>query len=92
MDYDISFGVLPYPMWDEKQKDVGYRSLQWGGYLCIPSYTRNLNMIGDTIERLFQNVSTYNVGAAMSLVMMILILISLTIMNKFSDEEGGMVP
>ena len=35
---------------------------------------------------------TYNVGAAMSLVMMILILISLTIMNKFSDEEGGMVP
>ena len=46
----------------------------------------------DTIERLFQNVSTYNVGAAMSLVMMILILISLTIMNKFSDEEGGMVP
>ena len=48
--------------------------------------------MGDTIERLFQNVSTYNVGAAMSLVMMILILISLTIMNKFSDEEGGMVP
>ena len=51
-----------------------------------------IDLVGDTIERLFQNVSTYNVGAAMSLVMMILILISLTIMNKFSDEEGGIVP
>ena len=51
-----------------------------------------IDLVGDTIERLFQNVSTYNVGAAMSLVMMILILISLAIMNKFSDEEGGMVP
>ena len=51
-----------------------------------------IDLVGDTIERLFQNVSTYNVGAAMSLVMMILSLVSLTIMNKFSDEEGGMVP
>lgn len=51
-----------------------------------------IDLVGDTIERLFQNVSTYNVGAAMSLVMMILILISLTIMNRFSDQEGGMVP
>ena len=51
-----------------------------------------IDLVGDTIERLFQNVSTYNVGAAMSLVMMILILISLAFMNKFSDEEGGMVP
>ena len=51
-----------------------------------------IDLVGDTIERLFQNASTYNVGAAMSLVMMILILISLAIMNKFSDEEGGMVP
>ena len=51
-----------------------------------------IDLVGDTIERLFQNVSTYNVGAAMSLVMMILILISLAVMNKFSDEEGGIVP
>lgn len=51
-----------------------------------------IDLVGDTIERLFQNNSTYNVGAAMSLVMMVLILISLAIMNKFSDEEGGMVP
>lgn len=46
-------------------------------------------LIGDTIERQFQNSSTYNVGAAISLVMMILVLISLAVMNKFAEEEGG---
>lgn len=44
-------------------------------------------LIGDTIERQFQNSSTYNIGAAISLVMMILVLLSLAIMNKFSGEE-----
>ncbi len=51
-----------------------------------------IDLVGDTIERLFQNESTYGVGAAMSLVMMVLIIISVAIMNKFSDDEGGMVP
>ena len=51
-----------------------------------------IDLVGDTIERLFQNASTYNVGAAMSLLMMILIILSVAIMNKFSDEEGGMMP
>lgn len=46
-------------------------------------------LIGDTIERQFQNSSTYNVGAAISLVMMILVLISLAVMNKFAGTEGG---
>ena len=46
------------------------------------------DLIGDTIERQFQNPATYNVGAAISLVMMILILISMAIMNRFSDDEG----
>lgn len=46
-------------------------------------------LIGDTIERQFQNSSTYNVGAAISLVMMILVLISLAVMNKFAGAEGG---
>ncbi len=51
------------------------------------------DLIGDTIERLFQNVSTYNIGAAISLVMMILITISVVIMNKFSgnDDDGGII-
>ncbi len=50
-----------------------------------------IDLIGDTIERLFKNASTYNVGAAISLVMMILILISVAIMNKFSDDDGGII-
>lgn len=49
---DISFGVLPYPMYDENQRDVGYRSLQWGGYICIPSYVTNSEMVGDMLEML----------------------------------------
>ena len=51
-------------------------------------------LIGDTIELQFQNPSTYNVGAAISLVMMILILISVAVMNHFSDDkdEGGIMP
>lgn len=52
VDYDVPFGVLPYPMYDEGQASVGYRSLQWGGYLCVPSYTRDLQMIGETVEML----------------------------------------
>ena len=43
-------------------------------------------LIGDTIERQFQNSTTYNVGAAISLVMMVLVLISLAVMNKFAEE------
>lgn len=46
-------------------------------------------LIGDTIERQFQDSTTYNVGAAISLVMMVLVLISLAIMNKFADKDGG---
>ena len=52
LQYGIDFGVLPYPMYDEAQKDVGYRSLQWGGYICIPSYLSNPDMVGETIEML----------------------------------------
>lgn len=51
----------------------------------------SFDLIGDTIERHFQNVSTYNIGAAISLVMMVLILISVAVMNKFSDSEGDII-
>lgn len=52
LNYNIEFGVLPYPMYDENQKDVGYRSLQWGGYIAIPSYVDNMDMTAETIEML----------------------------------------
>jgi spermidine/putrescine transport system permease protein len=45
-------------------------------------------LIGDTIERQFVT-GALNVGAAISLVMMLLILISLTVMNKFTDSDDG---
>ena len=48
----------------------------------------SFDLIGDTIERQFQNAVTYNTGAAISLVMMILSLVSLGIMNRFTDEKG----
>ena len=51
----------------------------------------SFDLIGDTIERQFQNAVTYHTGAAVSLVMMILILISVGIMNRFSDDKGGII-
>ena len=51
----------------------------------------SFDLIGDTIERQFQNAITYHTGAAISLVMMVLILISLAIMNHFSDSEEEMI-
>ena len=48
-------------------------------------------LIGDTIERQFVT-GARNTGAAISFVMMILILISLSVMNKFSDaDDGGII-
>ena len=52
------------------------------------------DLIGDTIERQFQRPDTYNVGAAISLVLMVLILISIAIMNRFAgddDSTGGIM-
>jgi spermidine/putrescine transport system permease protein len=58
-------------------------------------------LIGDTIERQFLT-GALNVGAAISLVMMVLIIISVGIMNRFSDDKqpgdpkagkgGGIMP
>ena len=50
-------------------------------------------LIGDTIEY-FYNIGPdyYNIASAISLILMVLIMISLFIMNKFSnDEEGGVI-
>ena len=50
-------------------------------------------LIGDTIERQMQTLNNYNLGAALSLVLMVLILVSMFIMNRFADNsgEGGLV-
>lgn len=49
------------------------------------------DLIGDTIERQFQTAYNYNLGSAISFVLMILIILSMTVMNRFGEEEGGMV-
>lgn len=46
-------------------------------------------LIGNAIERQFMEAANYNLGAALSLVLMILILICTAVMNRFSDSEGG---
>ena len=50
-------------------------------------------LIGDAIEFLFNHgPEYYNVASALSLVLMVMILICLAIMNRFSDsDEGGVV-
>ncbi len=53
----------------------------------------NIKMIGDVIEDKFykSSVPDYNIGATISLVLMVIILISLAVANKFSDDgvDGG---
>ena len=49
-------------------------------------------LIGDLIERLFKQAANPNLGAALSLVLMALVLVCTGIMNRFGgDEEGGVV-
>ncbi len=46
-------------------------------------------LIGDAIESQFQSANNFNLGASLSLVLMVLILISMAIMNKFADDDDG---
>ncbi|MBQ4181267.1 MAG: ABC transporter permease, partial [Firmicutes bacterium] len=47
-------------------------------------------LIGDTIESYFTGTAVnYHFGAALSLILMVLILISMAVMNRFGDDEQG---
>ncbi len=49
-------------------------------------------LIGDVIERMFKQGNNDNLGAALSLVLMILVFVCTGILNRFSDEdEGGVI-
>ena len=49
-------------------------------------------LIGDVIERMFKQGNNPNLGAALSLVLMILVFVCTGIMNRFGgDEEGGVI-
>ena len=53
-----------------------------------------ITLIGDIIEMQFQSANNYQLGASLSLVLMILILICLAVLKYFGDEEetqGGVL-
>jgi spermidine/putrescine transport system permease protein len=52
----------------------------------------NTILIGDVIERQFKQGNNPNLGAALSLVLMLLVFVCTGIMNKFADDgEGGVI-
>ena len=51
----------------------------------------SFDLIGDVIERQFQQSYNYNLGASISLVLMVLILLCMAFLNKFTSDEEGMV-
>ena len=48
-------------------------------------------LIGDAIERQIQSAYNYNLGGALALVLMVLVLLSMLIMNRLGGEEEAMV-
>ncbi len=48
-------------------------------------------LIGDVIERQFKQGNNPNLGAALSLVLMLLVFVCTGIMNRFADDEGGVI-
>lgn len=48
-------------------------------------------LIGDIIETQFQTANNFNLGASLSFILMILIFICLAVMNRFSDDDGGVI-
>jgi spermidine/putrescine transport system permease protein len=46
-------------------------------------------LFGDLIEQQFLFTGNWNFGSAMSLIMMVLLLLSMSIMNRYGDQEGG---
>ena len=51
------------------------------------------SLIGDVIEMQFKSANNYNLGAALSLVLMALIIVCMMIMNRFTsdDDDGGVL-
>ena len=56
----------------------------------------NFALVGEIIEGQFVTSNNFNLGASLSLVLMVLILICMAVMNHFSGDEeessGGLMP
>ena len=52
-----------------------------------------IRLIGDVIEQRISlhNVAAYEIGSALSFILMILIIVSMLITNRFGDSDGGVV-
>jgi len=50
-----------------------------------------INLIGNLIEQKFLQTNNWHAGSALSLVLMVIILISMTIVNKYDNESEGSV-
>ena len=44
----VRFGILPYPLYDENQKE--YKSLNWNGLIAVPTTIENPDMVGEVLE------------------------------------------
>ena len=60
-------------------------------YISQKMSTGNIFMIGDVIERQFKEFYNYNMGAAISMVLMVMIIVSLMFMRKFTDNNDVVV-
>lgn len=49
-DCEVEFGFVPYPKWDETQKE--YRSMDFGGLMCVPTTITDPDMVGAVMELL----------------------------------------
>ena len=60
-------------------------------YISQAMSKRTITLFGDVIEAQFKSINNYNVGAMLSAVLMILVLISMWVMNRFGDDTEGVV-
>ncbi len=47
-NYDVEYGIVPYPKFDEAQTE--YRSHDWGPTWAIPAQIKNLELVGSVVE------------------------------------------
>ena len=47
-DYDINYGIVPYPKFDVDQQE--YRSQDWGPMWAIPAAIKNPELVGSVVE------------------------------------------
>ena len=56
-------------------------------YISQKMGSAGTTLIGDVIESQFKAAYNPNLGAALSLVLMVMVLVCIAVMNRFSDEE-----